>query len=230
MHKTKSSSIGRYVLLALMLTLHSGCARTSGPKTRMTMSSAAELFSPEDKEALRAELEQLLDYSETEIKAACANIEDHTQDPSALEAALRWRINFVETANNIALDEPLVILLRTWSLAQRQKQYLERGEAKNLFRDLQPLAIDAAIRIHRRTEEVARAQIPEDRISEFIRRVERIARENPIHGVFAFELEKPLSQDERKNLVTLITGLPGQVLSGSRETLDPTSSLAKSGL
>jgi hypothetical protein len=119
-------------------------------------------------------------------------------------------------------------MILAWAYSLRQKQYLTEGEGRLLFGDLQPLAVDAAVRIQRRMEAIARRHVPPDRVAEAIQLIEGFARENPIRGVFAFELDTPLAEEQRENLLVQVIGFPGRLVTGGRDALDPTSSLAQS--
>ncbi|MHC5110784.1 MAG: DEAD/DEAH box helicase family protein [Planctomycetota bacterium] len=216
------------LVLGNLIAVTSGCALPAGQKTKLSIAELGDLPSLKQKEALRNEIKNAIEFVENEISSASDEIERNTDDLQEREAAIRWKIHVFEYANDISLEMPFAVLLDLWAFTLRQEEYLIRGEGRQLFGDLQPVAIESAGRMKRRVETAAREEIPEDRIAGTIRAVENFARDNPIRGVFAIQLEEPLTDEQRVNIVTKIIGIPGQLAAGGRQALDPTSSLAQS--
>ena len=115
-----------------------------------------------------------------------------------------------------------------WAYCIRQTKYLQTGEGKNLFRDQQPLAVQTAVRLQQAAETVARKYMADDESPDVIRALEAYARANPIRGVFAHEVSESFSAGGKgKSLLTQIIDMPFALTRGSRDVLDPTSSLAQ---
>jgi hypothetical protein len=226
--RSRVSAAGFFMLAGILLAIHSGCASTNGQSKKAFMADVSGMYSEAAREAIHADVKQAFEYAESEITAVCDEIEERSPDPRALEAALRWKISFTEKTNDISYDRPAELMIIAWAYSLRQKQYLTKGEGRLLFGNLQPLAVDAAVRIQRRMDAMIYKHIPPDRTAEAIRFIEGFARDNPIRGVFAFELDTPLTQEQRENLLVRVIGLPGLLASGGRDALDPTSTLAQS--
>jgi len=226
--------VGHPVLLVGLLVAHPGCATTNGPKVEMSLNGMDKLRTKAADAELREDLERFVDYAEAEVAAAADQVEAHTADPAVRKAALLWKVGLIQNANEaLHAKKPLPMLLDAWAFCVRQADYLQRGEGKDIFRDQQQPAIDAAGRMRNRIERIARQHLPEDKLPEVSRQIESFAQANPMTGVFAFEATQSFSADEQgESLLSRIVGAPWRALAmagkAGSDVLDPTSKLADS--
>ncbi|MCH8150056.1 MAG: hypothetical protein IH987_19095, partial [Planctomycetes bacterium] len=133
------------------------------------------------------------------------------------------------SAKRSSQNKSMAFLMDAWTFCIRTTNYFQSGEGKNLFRDQQPLAIQAAARVQKAVETVARKHIAADQLPDVIRSLESYARANPMHGIFVHEVPESFSAGhEGKNVLSHVLDVPlGLIRSGWR-ALDPTSPVAVS--
>lgn len=222
-------SAGRCVLLVL-LAMHTGCTSPNRQARKTALPEVRAWQSGRVEHELQEDLSQFVDYAESEIGAVAAQIRTATQDVDVKEAALRWNVEFTQvTAKRSLQEKSMAHLMDGWAFAIRQANYLQSGEGKNLFGDQQSLAIEAAARIQKAIEAIARKYAADDELPEINRHIEAYARANPIRGVFAFEVPEAFSSgEEGQSMLSKILNAPWALTKSGRDVLDPTSSLAQS--
>lgn len=213
-----------------LVAVHAGCASSNGPEKELTLSSLPRLQSERFETALYEDLTNLVEYAEHEIAATADKIQASTEDRNVQRVALLWKLNFTERSNrSLAKRQPLPLLTDFWAFTIRQTNYLTNGEGKELFGDQQLLAVETAVSLQSKAETLARNYLPGDTLPDAVRRLESFARDNPIHGVFEFQLAEAFSSgQEVQGLLSKIIGVPWQLTKSGREALDPTSNLARS--
>jgi hypothetical protein len=229
MRNSFSWNAGPRLLLGALLAVHAGCAATKGPKTAVDSARMDELKTESSRLSLRYDLRQFVDYAETEVARTADRIEANTQDAAVRKAALLWKVELIQQSHEaLAGKKPLAVLLDSWAFTVQQVNFLQQGDGKDLFKDQQPLAVDAAVRLRERVEAIARKHLPEDKLPDLVRQIESFARDNPMHGLFAAQpVESFSSGDEGQNLLTRIVGSPWRVIRAGQEALDPTSRLSE---
>lgn len=231
MHGIVVGKSGRFILLVTLMSTLGGCASPGASKMAAKLSERTGSYSIARAEALRSDLMQVVQFFEQEISATADRIEAATQDTGVRRAALIWKLNFTRVVNGVSFEErePLALLTDFWTFGIRQSKYLRTGEGAQLFKDQQPLAIEAATNMLGRIEQVAREHAPEAEAKETVRHIESFARDNPIRGVFEFELaERFSSGEEGESLLSRFIGAPWEWTKRTGSVLDPTSSLALS--
>lgn len=223
-------SAGRCVLIVVLLAIHTGCASPKRAAKRTALPEVSTLASGRVENELQEDLSQFVEYAESEIGAVAEQIEAGTQDVEVKKAALLWKVEFTQaTAKRSLQKKSMAHLMDAWAFTIRQANYLQSGEGKNLFGDQQPLAVQAAARIQKAVEAIARKYAADDELPKIVRHLEAYARANPIRGVFAFEVPESFSSGEEvQSMLSKILNVPWAFTKSSRDALDPTSSLARS--
>jgi len=210
--------------------MFTGCASQNRKARRAALPEVHVLQSGRVENELQEELSQFVDYAESEIGAVADQIEADAQNDEIKKAALLWKIEFTQVAAKRSLQKKsMAQLMDAWAFTIRQTKYLHSGEGKNLFGDQQPLAIQAAARIQKAVEAIARKYADADELPEINRHLEAYARANPIRGVFAFEAPESFSSGEKgQSMLSKILKAPWALTKSGANALDPTSSLAQS--
>jgi hypothetical protein len=168
---------------------------------------SAEMAFPED---LRKILLEFEDYLEAAIDDFSLEIKKRNPSPEEEEAAILWKLRMSEKSEGyIIRGDPYHALLDVWALCVRVRNFLETGLGSSLFGANQELAIDAAYRIERRIEMLARTHVPGERFVKTRDFVHSYADENPLRGMFLEQETSPLSlQQLGKEAVDFLIGIP----------------------
>jgi hypothetical protein len=138
------------------------------------------------KEELRKELNNFEEYAASVTKQATDEIDTllpgiRTQKTNLIQKArLRQGFNTM-----IEQKEPVIAFIETWGLCVRYRMYLAEGEGSKIFGEYQDIALNSAIRIEERIEEIGRQFLKEDTFLETRRQVHNFARQNPMTGTFS---------------------------------------------
>jgi len=196
----------------------------------MRLTGGNELQTDAAAAALREDLVQFIEHSEGDVMATANEIEAATQETEVRKAALLWKVNLIQRANEALIErEPIALLFDSWAFCAQQVEYLQQGDGRELFKDQQSLAVAAAARMRTGIEAIAREHVPADKLPDMIRKIESHARANPIRGVFAGDSVKSFSaSDDGESLLTKIIGSPWRAFQAGQDALDPTTRLSES--
>ncbi|MCH9002002.1 MAG: hypothetical protein IIC02_05450 [Planctomycetes bacterium] len=224
-----AKSAGRCGILIILLAMPTGCANSKRSAARMTLPNGRVVKPGEVGNELQEDLSQFMDYAENQIGTTADQIEAGTQDDEVRKAALRWKVELMQTsAKRPPQNKSMAFLMDAWTFCIRTTNYFQSGEGKNLFRDQQPLAIQAAARVQKAVETVARKHIAADQLPDVIRSLESYARANPMHGIFVHEVPESFSAGhEGKSVLSHVLDVPLELIRSGRRALDPTSSGAQ---
>ncbi|MCH7925886.1 MAG: hypothetical protein IIC51_10170, partial [Planctomycetes bacterium] len=224
-----AKSAGRCGILIVLLAMHTGCVNSKRSAARMTLPNGRVVKPGEVGNELQEDLSQFMDYAENQIGTTADQIEAGTQDDEVRKAALRWKVELMQTsAKRPPQNKSMAFLMDAWTFCIRTTNYFQSGEGKNLFRDQQPLAIQAAARVQKAVETVARKHIAADQLPDVIRSLESYARANPMHGIFVHEVPESFSAGhEGKSVLSHVLDVPLELIRSGRRALDPTSSGAQ---
>ncbi len=218
------------LLLTALLVGHAGCSALQGPKSGMRLTGGNELQTDAAAAALREDLVQFIEHSEGDVMATANEIEAATQETEVRKAALLWKVNLIQRANEALIErEPIALLFDSWAFCAQQVEYLQQGDGRELFKDQQSLAVAAAARMRTDIEAIAREHVPADKLPDMIRKIESHVRANPIRGVFAGDSVKSFSaSDDGESLLTKVIGSPWRAFQAGQDALDPTTRLSES--
>jgi len=132
---------------------------------------------------------QLDDFEElftSRTKAAAAEIDRLSGDPKIMKMTLLWRSRAIAALHNILeQQQPMVILVDSWLLCTRLTNYIETGEAANIFGDFQPIALEATEEIEAQIENIARKVLSEQLFDQTAKYLQNLALSNPIQSGFS---------------------------------------------
>lgn len=168
---------------------------------------SVEMSSPEDLQKILLEFE---DYLESTLEDFAIQIKNRNPTPEEEEAAILWKLRMSEKSEGyIVRQDPYHALLDIWALCVRVRNFLETGSGSSLFGANQELALDAAYRIERRIEMLARNHVPPDRFVKTRDFVHSYAAENPLRGLFLEQETSPMSLHQMgKGAVDFLIGIP----------------------
>lgn len=168
---------------------------------------SAEMTHPDE---LRQILLEFEDFLESTLEDFSMNIKSRNPTPEEAEAAILWKLRISEKSENyIVRGDPYNAMLDVWALCVRVRNHLETGQGRDLFGNNQEMALDAAYRIERRVEMLARTHIPPDRFVKTRDFIHAYAAEHPLRGVFLDDEATPVSlQQIGKGAVDFLIGIP----------------------
>ncbi len=135
--------------------------------------------------ALVSALEDFEEYFDAVVADAASEIEWQAPDREMRKAAVLWKVRMT-TECRVATNQPdpAAALIDTWTLCTRMRAYMADGLGKDLFGELQPIAVDAARQLEDRIAHIAETYLPADKFVAAREAVEGYAMEHPIGGVF----------------------------------------------
>jgi hypothetical protein len=128
-------------LVALIATLGAvGCTKTS-PYSPLGKTVGMEL----PIESLRLELYGFVDRFSGSVEDHADKIISATDDPEIRRNARLWKMNAIPAIQKAAFQfDPLAGYVDAWVLTKQMLQYFEEGHGKDLFGELQHIAIEAS--------------------------------------------------------------------------------------
>lgn len=119
------------------------------------------------------------------VENAADKIMAGTTDPKIRQNALIWKMNAIPVAQEaIFRDDPMAALIEISTFTIQMELFFSEGEGKDLFGDLQPLALDAVLRIQDELSEIwKKARSTGDLKEKSQTPLYAWARENPIENL-----------------------------------------------
>ncbi len=137
-------------------------------------------------DALQNRLDEFEEVFTSRTKAAAAEIDRLSGDPKIMKMTLLWRSRAIPALHNILEQpQPMVVLVDCWLLCIRLTNYIESGEAANIFGDFQPVALATAKEIEARIEDIARNVLSEELFNQTVDGLRSLALANPIQSGFS---------------------------------------------
>ena len=159
---------------------------------------------------LQGELTEFHAFFDRSIQNASDRIRRESPEARERRLALLWRVTIDGYLRTIQRNEvPQAALLDYLALATRQEEYLSTGEGTELFGERQDIALEAAMRIRERAEQLAQRHIPDDKYDEVASQIDEYAEQNPFTGEFASAAVLPFSFGEMgAQTFDFVVGLP----------------------
>ena len=176
-------------------------------------------------EELREELGTYADYMESAIRRATEELTEKSEGTRTKRLCLIWQMEIIPKAHN-AMNQanPLACLLDLWTLALRQRVYLETGEGRTLFGAQQPIAVSAARDCEERVIGIADAYLNDAQLASARAKVAQLANALPIRGQFATPavhiVEQAGEGDQVLMSILNIPLVPFRALEGVDRTAD----------
>ncbi len=159
------------------------------------------------------------------VESAADTIAARSTDPAVRRRALRWKIAATPLIEEASLrSDPVVATIDLWAFSVQLSAYLRRGDGRDAFGELQPMALAASDTLQRLAGAVAGRVVGSgDTLSRVGRSIRDWADQHPLRGS---ELVRPsvLSSDWKALSITE-TSLTGTVASVQRNLLGINSRL-----
>ncbi len=109
-------------------------------------------------EQIRVRVYEFGDHFSAAVEQAADEIMNHTSDPIIRRQALLWKMHAIPASHKaIFHSDPVVSLIDIWALCVQMVHYFTEGVGKNLFGQLQPIAIRASEHLIIKIKKVANA-------------------------------------------------------------------------
>jgi len=150
MHAFKSYP--RIALLCLSLYYFSGCTAVSTESTLMKDLEGVKMTATE----LRIRLNEFGKYFAGTIEETADEIIQNTNNVEVKRNALEWKINIIPRAlESLVIIDPVAAGTDIYALCLQMDHFFRLGNGKDLFKEEQPLAIDASEDILKEIRKVA---------------------------------------------------------------------------
>jgi hypothetical protein len=166
------------IACAVVLSLSLGCAGLRWPfGDRAGYDSA---FTEED---LDTELSAYTARFAAEVGSAAGDIHDQTTDRTLRKRALIWQLQMPPILEEAVYDQsPRLAYVACVIIATMQQKYLTDGDGKDLFGDLQSIAVTAATGLRDDALSIGEQFLPAGRLQDVAARAEDLASKYPIRG------------------------------------------------
>ena len=137
-------------------------------------------------DVLQGQLDEFDEVFTSRTKAAAAEIDRLSGDPKVMKMTLLWRSRAIPALHNILeQQQPMVVLVDSWLLCIRLTDYIETGEAANIFGNFQPVALAAAKELEAQIQDIARGVLSEELFNQTAAGLRTLALANPIQSGFS---------------------------------------------
>jgi len=134
---------------------------------------------------LQDQLDEFEELYTSRIKSAASEIDIRSSDPKIMKMTLLWRSRAIPALHNLLEQQkPVVVLIDSWLLSKRLTNYIESGEAGNIFGDYKSIALAASKEIETRIERMARDVFSEEVFKKTNDDLRSLALANPIQSGF----------------------------------------------
>jgi hypothetical protein len=142
----------RIALLSLSLYFFSGCTAVSTESTLMKDLEGVKMTSTE----LRIRLNEFGKYFAGTIEETADEIINRTDNVEVKRNALEWKINVIPQAlGSLVIMDPVAAGTDFYALCLQMDHFFRLGNGKDLFKEQQPLAIEASVNILQEIRKVA---------------------------------------------------------------------------
>lgn len=183
--KVFKSTINIMVPLLVCLSIIHLCGCTS---RELQFSKSGKTLSPANVsvDKLQSQLDEFEEIFASRTKAATAEIDRLSGDPKIMKMTLLWRSRAIAALHNILEQpQPMVVLVDSWLLCTRLTNYIEAGEAANIFGDFQPIALSTTKEVEAQIEGIARNVLSEQLFEKTAKDLQSLALANPIQSGFS---------------------------------------------
>ncbi len=211
--KRKSTSIKSatsvVVLLPICLSMISLCSCSSRKST--LFQNKGTLPRPNvSVDVLQSRLDEFEEMFTSRTKVTAAEIDRLSGDPKIMKMTLLWRSRAIPALHNILEQpQPMVVLVDSWLLCIRLTNYMETGEAANIFGDFKPVALATAKELEAQIQDIARGVLSEELFNQTAAGLRTLALANPIQSGFSktFMYSAQVKKDQ-PGLFESVLGIP----------------------
>jgi methyl-accepting chemotaxis protein len=137
-------------------------------------------------DVLQSQLDEFDEMFTSRTKAAAAEIDRLSGDPKVMKMTLLWRSRAIPALHNILEQpQPMVVLVDSWLLCIRLTNYIETGEAANIFGNFQPVALATAKELEVQIQDIARGVLTDELFNQTSDGLRNLALANPIQSGFS---------------------------------------------
>lgn len=135
---------------------------------------------------LQNQINEFKELFSSRIKSAASEIDTLSVDPKIMKMTLLWRSRAIPALHNILeQQQPMVTFVDCWLLCKRLTNYIEAGEAGNIFGDFKSVALTASKEIEAKIENIARIVLSEELFNQTNDDLRNLALANPIQSGFS---------------------------------------------
>jgi small-conductance mechanosensitive channel len=211
-----------YAATALLPLVVSACLKAPPPSASLAAMDASEVTAGE----LQLRIYEAGRESSYIVESAADTIAAHSADSTVRRRALRWKIAATPLIEEASLrSDPVVATVDLWALTMQLSRYLRRGDGREAFGNLQPIALAASDTLQSLVGSVAGRMIGSggDTLAQVVQSVQDWADRHPLRGR-DLARQSVLSSDW-KALSIMETNLSGTVASVERSLLGINSRL-----
>jgi methyl-accepting chemotaxis protein len=137
-------------------------------------------------DVLQGQLDEFDEVFTSRTKAAAAEIDRLSGDPKVMKMTLLWRSRAIPALHNILeQQQPMVVLVDSWLLCIRLTNYIETGDAANIFGKSQPVALATAKELEAQIQDIAKGVLSEELFNQTAVGLRTLALANPIQSGFS---------------------------------------------
>lgn len=137
-------------------------------------------------DTLQSQLDEFEETFTSRTKAAAAEIDRLSGDPKIMKMSLLWRSRAIAALHNILEQpQPMVVLVDSWLLCMRLTNYIETGEAANIFGEFKPVALATAKDLEAQIQDIAHGVLSEVLFEQTAADLRSLALANPIQSGFS---------------------------------------------
>ena len=137
-------------------------------------------------DTLQGQLDEFQEMFTSRTKAAAAEIGRLSGDPKIMKMTLLWRSRAIAALHNILEQpQPMVVLVDSWLLCMRLTNYIEAGEAANIFGEFKPVALATAKELEAQIQDIAQGVLYEELFNQTAAGLRNLALANPIQSGFS---------------------------------------------
>lgn len=134
---------------------------------------------------LQRQLDEFEEVFTSRTKTAATEIDRLSVDPKIMKMTLLWRSRAIPALHKVfEQQQPMVILVDSWLLCIRLANYIESGEAANIFGDFQPIALATSKELETQIEDIARNVLSEELFNQTASSLRSLALANLIQSGF----------------------------------------------
>jgi methyl-accepting chemotaxis protein len=176
-------SILAKIVIVISVILFIGC----GQKEVRTIGSG---LAPSEGQISKEELRRMLDKFEAfftaRLRQMSNDIYDRIPGKRTEKTTLLMRARMVQGLNAMLdQDDSVIAFIETWTMCERFRTYLEKGEGAELYGEGQEIAVAAARQIENEVERIGRIFLKDDVFETAKKNISEFANSNPMKGTFS---------------------------------------------
>jgi hypothetical protein len=139
-HGIPGSIVFSFLAICLIMVI-AGCKTTTVKSTIMKQHNIKHFTSQE----IQIRVSEFSSHFAHTVEASADEIRSQTTDSTIRSRALVWKIYAISECQSAATSaDPLMAIIDMWTFVLQMADYFETGEGKNIFGELQPIAVNTA--------------------------------------------------------------------------------------